>query len=438
MFADYEPRLTLTRIFTAVITVFWLEAIPIVAASQEASGNPITLRQVLDSVHAQYPLVAAALARARAARGTRITAGAIGNPTLAYQVDDTPFPGGSRLQLDREAMTMVTLPLEPLYQRGARVRRADADLAMAEAEARSTGQTIALEAARAFYRVGLAQITVGAERELAAWLDSLVVYNRTRAKEGVAAESDAIRSELERDRALADLSINEAELARADAELAQFVGNHDDHRPRRFVVIPEDPLVTPQASTPTSSLVSSALAKRPSVAAAERRVAAATAGISVEKAMLFRQLGATFGVKNSGGVNSMIAGLSLPVPLFDRNRGEVTRASAERDATAFELEAERLAVRADVIGSAQAARIIAERVASLRGGYLVRADEARRIALGAYREGAVPLLQVLDAARAWSEARVTYYRLLIAQDQSVVELNAAMGIDLLSTVPESR
>lgn len=149
--------------------------------------------------------------------------------------------------------------------------------------------------------------------------------------------------------------------------------------------------------------------------------------------MLFRQVGATFGVKQTRGVNSMIAGFSLPFPVFDQNRGEVVRASAERDAASFELDAERRSVKADVLGTFESARILGDRVTDLRKDYLVRADESRRIALGAYREGAVPLLQVLDAARAWGEARVTYYRLLYAQHESVIELSAALGLDLLAT-----
>jgi outer membrane protein TolC len=62
--------------------------------------------------------------------------------------------------------------------------------------------------------------------------------------------------------------------------------------------------------------------------------------------------------------------------------------------------------------------------------YLTRADEARRIALGAYREGAIPLIQVIDAARAWGEARIAYYRILYAQHESVLALLAAEGVDI--------
>jgi outer membrane protein TolC len=134
----------------------------------------------------------------------------------------------------------------------------------------------------------------------------------------------------------------------------------------------------------------------------------------------------------------------LPIPLFDRNRGEVARATAEREAAEFELAAQQRAVQAEVSGAFQAARLLTERATALAAGdslpsgagratavaYLARADEARRIALGTYREGAVSLLQVLDAARARGDARLAFFRTLFAQHQSVFALLAAEGIDV--------
>jgi cobalt-zinc-cadmium efflux system outer membrane protein len=150
--------------------------------------------------------------------------------------------------------------------------------------------------------------------------------------------------------------------------------------------------------------------------------------------MLLRQLGATIGTKQMMGTTSMIAGVSFPLPVFERNRGEIARATAERDAAALDLEASTRTARAQLSGAVAAARLLTERAAALTAsadtGFLARAEQARRIALGAYREGAVPLIQVLDAARAWSDARMTYFDLLFAQHESILDLLYASGADL--------
>src|ERR1041385_5130844 len=105
----------------------------------------------------------------------------------------------------------------------------------------------------------------------------------------------------------------------------------------------------------------------------------------------------------TGRTTSMIAGVSLPFPLFEQNRGEIQRANAERDAATFELAAQQRNAVADLRGAYAAAMILTDRAARLSRrdstGFLARAEESRRIALGAYREGAVPLFQVIDAAR---------------------------------------
>ena len=428
------------------------------ARPSEAPVAAITLAAVLDSAVRSYPALASADARVRAARGTRATAGALGNPMLAYQVENTPFPGGSPTGMDREAMTTATVPLAMLYQRPARVRQADAAVRAAVAGARSTRQQVTLDAARAYYRTALAQVSGDAADNLAQWLDSVVAYNQTRVSQGVAAEADLIRSQLERDRAVADAGIAAADLARARAELSAYLGD-----PAAFgeiaVALDDVPLTMPSSSTtearspgasgtalaarPSESPDATSISGRPDVQAARERLASAGAGTALEQSMIIRELGATVGVKQTAGTSSMIAGLSLPLPLFDQNRGELARARAERDAAAFDLATQERAARAEVIGAERAARAITERTRPLavrdsatgRPTFLARADEARTIALGAYREGAVPLLQVLDAARAWGEARVAFYRALYAQHEAVLALVVARGDDIQSVLP---
>lgn len=404
-------------------------------AQDTLSREPVSLLQVLDSVAARHPSLQAARARIRAARGSRSTAGALGNPMLMYQVENAPFPGRSAPPMEREAMLTATLPLEPLYQRWSRVSGANAEIRAAESDAAGERQRVGLNAARAFYRTALAQVGHEAARDLAGWLDTVVAYNQARVREGVAAEADLIRAELERDRAEAEATMHEANLARARADLAAFVGDQAASSLQLVVVEDDVPLALPDTSAPGRGL-----ATRPDIRAARERLAAAGASVVSERTSLIRQLGLTVGTKRSAGTTSLIAGVSMPFPLFDQNRGAIARATAEREAASFDLAARERAARAETISASEAARLLTARMALLarpsRGeGYLARADEARAIALGAYREGAIPLIQVIDAARARGEARLTYYQILYAQHESVLELLAAQGVDLASALP---
>jgi cobalt-zinc-cadmium efflux system outer membrane protein len=403
-------------------------------ASGARAASPLTLGALLDSVAVRHPLVGAARARVRAAHGSRRAAGMFANPVLGYDVENAPLPGGASPTMDREVMTTVMLPLEELYQRGPRVRRATAEWRAVAADAAATEQRIALDAASAYFRTALAQVGLDAARDVSAWLDTVVVYNRSRVREGVTAEADLIRSEVERDRAAAEATMQEAELARARAELSAFLGDPASMSQAVFVAAVDDrALAMPSTTTARTA------AGRPEVRAARERASAANAGVSAERTMFLRQLGATIGTKQTEGVSTLVAGVSLPVPLFDQNRGQRERANAERDAAQLELVAEERTASATLIGATQAAQLLSARMATMsardragRVAYLARADEARRIALGAYREGAVPLFQVIDAASSWAEARVAYYRLIYAQQESVLALLVAQGTPLSS------
>ena len=427
------------------------------AASAQAvrptAARVLSLGDLFDSALARHPVAEAARARVRGARGARTTAGAFGNPVLSYDVENAPFPSGRPVVgLDRESMTTATLPLASIVQRGPRTRRADAELRAVEADAMGTRQHLALAATRAYFGTALAQVNIAVASDLVAWLDSVVTYNRARVDEGVAAEADLIRAELERDRAVAQLTMHEAEHARMRAELAAFLGDLTAGVPSVVVTVDDAPIplpivdVTPgaphqDAHALTLTASSASLARRPDVRAARERLTAAGAGVSAERSMIVRELGATFGAKRSAGTTSMMAGVTMPLPIFDPNRGEIVRANADRDVAAFDLAARERTARAELAGAYEAARLLTERaslLASAAGGrpsLLVRADDARRIALGAYREGAVPLLQVIDAARAWGEARMTFYEMLYAQHESVALLLVARGDDLFTELP---
>jgi len=397
----------------------------------------------------------------RAARGLRTTAGALGNPMLALEVEGAPLPGRTAPAMDRQTMATATLPLASFYQRGPRVRRADAEIRAVQSDAAATSEQIALDAVHAYYRTALAQVSLDAAQSVAAWLDTVVAYNRARVKEGVAAEADLIRSQVERDRAAADATMQEADLARARAQLSTFLDQREtppagvvtDAGPL-VVAIADAPLAMPgtlpfavlpslaDRTAPREAELERATTSRPQVIAAQERLDAAGAAVSSERTMVLRELGATVGTMRMAGNTSLVAGVSLPFPLFNQNRGEIARAKAEQDAARLELVAAERAARAEVAGAYDAARLLTSRTTTLSAAgpdgvplFLARAEEARRIALAAYREGAVPLFTVIDAARTWGEARVAYYQTVFAQHESVLELMTAARIDLATALP---
>jgi outer membrane protein, heavy metal efflux system len=396
------------------------------------SAAPLTLDTVLALAAQQHPLLDAARARVTAARGVRGTAGALPNPVFNYWTESAPFPFQSpRAGLDRETQTYANIPLEFLYQRASGVRGADAGVAAATADLARAQQTVSLEAARAFYRVAEAQVRVDAMLDVRARLVELVTYNELRVREGRTAEVDLIRTQVELDRVDASVALNAVELTRAQATLTPYLGANRFRVDSLRVAI-DASAASPSALVSLDALLAIARGARQDLIAARARVTAAQASTGLQRALTLRTLNATFGSKRTLGVTSMIAGFTVPLPIFDRNRGAIQEATGLQQATAADLAWVERRVDAEVQSAYAAATSLAAQTSRLRGRMLERAEESRRIALAAYQEGAVSLLQVLDASRTLADARLAYYRLLFAERESQLELRAAIGETSLS------
>lgn len=413
-------------------------------AAHAQQPRVVTLDSVLTAAANQYPLLDAARARVAAARGARRTAGALPNPVFTYWIESAAFPfQSSRPELQLETQTYATLPLEFLYQRRSALRSADANIDAAAADYSRARQAVALDAARAFYGVAQAQVAVDAASDVRDRLGELVTYNAARVKEGKTAEADLIRAQVELDRVEATLTLAGMELIHARARLSPFLGGDVGASDTIRVTVDDLPAaVAGAAATPVLSLdvlLTTARVARPDLAAARARVVAAEADANYQRALTIRAVGATFGSKRTAGVTSMIAGLTLPLPLFDRNRGAVQQTTALQRAAEAELALADARVAADVRAALTTARALSTQITRLQPTMLARAEESSRIALAAYQEGALSLLQVLDATRSLAEARQTWYRLLFAERESRLALRAAIGDPTLGavTTPES-
>jgi cobalt-zinc-cadmium efflux system outer membrane protein len=402
-----------------------------------------TLDEVLKIALSEHPLVEAAQARVAAAEGSRAAAGTFPNPVGTLWVENAAFPGQHTIPgLYLETSAYVTLPLEPFFQRKPRVRAADELVKAAGAELTGERRRLALDTAHAFYRVALAQVGLDAADEHRTALEQLVSYNRTRVTQGATAELELIRVQVELDRATTNAALARVDVARSWAELRPFIGATATPSMAAagtsYVTVPRvrlpDLASAAAASSTLSDLLARARERRPEILAARSRVAAADADTAYQRSLAVRQIGATFGFKQSNGESSMIAALSVPIPLFDRNQGEVRRAASDAIAAQKDLAWSERRVEAEVQGAYDAAQQLRAQAGALQQSIVDRAAEAHRITLAAYQEGATSLLQVLDASRTLVDARLLYYRMLLGLHQGLFDLAMAAGAEPFTAV----
>jgi cobalt-zinc-cadmium efflux system outer membrane protein len=283
-----------------------------------------------------------------------------------------------------------------------------------------------LAAASSFFRAAAAQVAVRSNEDVGRWLDSLVAYTTNRVKEGAAAEVDLLRLQVERGRADVDLAMSRMNLARELAELSALTGIEADSVRIDF----SSSIDSTRAYGSLDSLVANALARRPDLSAANARVNAAASAVASERRAVFRDVDAMGGIMKMDEGRSLMAGVSIPFPLFDRNAGEIQRARAEQKVAELERELTRRQIVSGIRSGFTATTSLQS--ALVKSSTLVsKAEESRRITEAAYREGAVPLSQVIDAARALAEARQSYAMAFFGWKDALFELMSSTTIQAM-------
>lgn len=368
------------------------------AQAQVASERSLTLEQAITAAIDGDPGLRAAGAGVDAALGSRRQARARANPELGVEVEN--FNGRDELRGFDGAETTFTLSqqVDLSGQRRARIRVAERELHGAELDRVVRGLDLVRDVQSAYYEALAADERVAIERERLATAEALNV--------SVARRVNAARDPLMA-RARAEASLAEARIAlvRAEAEarsarqqLASLAG-----LPEGFGLTPSD-FALPQVLDHDHALSDDDpdLAR----AAAERDRASAT--VSLERSTAWANPNLTLGYRrfeDRDGDGALVAGFSIPLGVFDRNRGAVERARAEERRAELELEARRRAISREYATLQRAIETDAQAIRSIEQDVIPQAERALALARDGYDRGAFSYLDVLEAQRALTDAR---------------------------------
>lgn len=360
------------------------------------TGEVLTLPEALARAESQAPALAAAKAAVDAARGRTEQAGYMPNPEARLEVEN--FSGsGLYSGLDLAETTLaIGQTIEMGGKRETRIAAGNAEIVAAE-----TRQTIAradlnLEVRRLFAialasreQVALAQGALDRARDLAKVAQTLVDAGREPPLRALRARAAAAEAEAEFERV-------SAEDGSARAALAALLG--DTVAPSAVVGTFEALTETPKLVDPTDTLdVRLALAEAES----------ARAIVSRERAAAATDITAELGVKRfeDSRDTAVVFGLSMPIPIFDRNQGNIAAASADVSAA----NARRLQALAEAVRRMNEAdsllRAAKARVATLEASAVPAANEALQLARAGFEAGRFTLLDVLDAEAAFASAQ---------------------------------
>jgi outer membrane protein, heavy metal efflux system len=354
---------------------------------------------LLERAEGIAPRLAESDANVRAAEGDTLTAAVRPNPEVDLESENIagsyPYNGLSRAQ----HTLSLNQALEIGGKRPARIAAAGAGLNAAR---------IQRDQVRADFAFDLAQAYVNAE--LAVKRLDLAKEALDRAQEDERAARALVRAGREAD--LRGVQANAATTAaQADVESAQADATEGLVRLAGLVGVPQAYTGVNQSLLDLASRLKAppieAPIASPAVLAAEAARDAASLRINVERTRAIPDVTVSLGVRRIAGENAttVVAGIGVPLPIFDSNRGGIATASAQLSAAEARLNQARLNADADWrAASSQALAADRRLVAAERAE--TAANEAYRLARIGYDAGRTPLVELLTARQGLTDAQL--------------------------------
>jgi cobalt-zinc-cadmium efflux system outer membrane protein len=404
---------------TLVVCAVFAVALP--PASAGAQTVTLTESDALAKLGGEAPRAVAARAAIDVVRADVLAAARWPNPRVTYNREAVAGVA--------ENMFMVAQPLAITGRRGLEVSAATARVAATAARAEDQIRRVRAELRLAFTELWTAQAR---ERELIRSrdrLNELAGILGKREEAGEAAGFDRLRAERDVFDIDAARGIAAAERAQAQALLASYLA-----APPSATAIEA---VRPAASTavlPTvDELMARAETSRGQLVALAREFDAAGFAERVADRRLIPEPEVVAGTKTSnaaGGDVGSIISVHLTLPLFDRAAPERAAAQARARQARAEADVLRQTVRAQ-IASWRAAVIERRAVAERHRAALISgADQIERIAQVSYEAGERGILELLDAHRTASSARIRQAQLDAAVRQAEIELEFVSGWEI--------
>jgi cobalt-zinc-cadmium efflux system outer membrane protein len=368
-------------------------------ASRGAVADPApTYRDLLAQAESNAPRLAEAAASVRQAEGLARQAAARPNPTAGVEVENFSGSGPYRGTGQADTTFSIGQPIELGGKRGARIAAGRAGLEAAQARQVQSRADYAFALAEAYAQAESAERQVGLAQESLTLADDVLRVARALVEAGKEAELRSLQAQAAVTSARAALDTARAERAGAFSRLTALAGS-----PTPFTSLSES-LLTGTVATPARANIN--VLTTPAVLAAEAEREAAARRVRVERTRAVPDVTVSAGVRRFSGDNStaFVAGVSVPIPVFDQNRGNITAAQGELQGAEARLNAARLDAEADLRTALFQVDAARTRVAAATESE-VTAVEAFRLTRIAYEGGKSPLIELINARRSLVEAR---------------------------------
>ena len=355
------------------------------------------------------------------------------NPVLSASADSLDWVGTTFTEANGLGPSQYSFRLDVPFERGnkraLRIQTASFAKEIADAEFADAVRRLRLDVMLACIDVLEAKAKLQLARDNLNTFQQLVEVNQRRLTSGAipAVELTRVRVAMLQYRnteRAAELAVTQARV-----KLMPLIGRTAD---QPAVDIDGALAVKALAAPPTlGELQQRARSARPDLTAARQEQARSQADLRLQLAQgkVDYTLGVAFERQRSvlGSGNALGVFFSVPLPIFNRNQGEIARATAEQSKAGTSIAALATDVSGEVTSAYQefeSARLVLQ---DIENDLLTPSRVARETTAYVYEAGATSLLDVLDAQRAFNDTMETYYTAQADYRRAELRLMTATG-----------
>lgn len=392
------------------------------ADSPRLSGT-ISLARALGAAMEGSPALASTSYAIREREALAIQAAVRPNPVLDLTGED--FLGKSQRKSYGYQQTTISIAqiVELGGKRAQRRRVADRERDLATWDFETTRVAVLTDTTRAFLSVLALQERKTLLQELERLASEMLrsVSATVRAGAVSVVEEERARVNLDRVQLEASQISNNIEIART--LLAATWGQRD----ATFDVVEGDLWNLP--ALPSLAALEAVLPDGPEIARWNAEIAQREALLSMERSLRIPNLEWTIGARHHelGDAAGVVAGINVPLPIFDRNQGNVAAARQQLARARVNQHQATVSAHASLVSSYQQLANFHRVVTTLRDQIVPRADRVFAQTKRGYATGLFRYVEVLDAQRTLFEARRELLDGLLALHMTATDLERLTG-----------
>jgi cobalt-zinc-cadmium efflux system outer membrane protein len=376
------------------------------------------------------------------ARGDVRAAGAIHNPNVGGAIGRSfgygaSCPGCSATQWQASVSDEAAISDVIFGKRGLRVEVAKAALEAAKMSRLDAARTLRFAVKQQYASIVLAKESLDYARQARELASETAALIAARYAAGAVGEVDVARTKTALGEAEQLFDAAERDLRLAKIGLSYLLGQRTlvaDYDVDSSLLHAGPPKELESASR--ESLLKTARDARPDLRAQllQKRRADANVALTKRQVVPDVSLGLTYSQEGTGDSAltppTLTLGVSMPLPVFYQNQGEIQRANSDALAASIAAQKTEAQIATDVenaFASFTAARKRVDRME--RGGLLDAARKAKDLTFIQYQKGAASLLEVLDAQRTFISVSAEYLQDLTDLTNAIFGLEQAVGAE---------